>query len=134
MKTFTFVFVTVLGLGFFHLLQASPIGKVSYSNEEAVDVVPSTESTTAVALSNITTVDTLTTEIDLTHKLMDKQAALIRQYESSSETTTTTEAPVVLSNAQIDAFGRPYSNIAFADFTNNIIPGVNPNSFYDQQQ
>ena len=50
---------------------------------------------------------------------MDKQAAMIRQYEEASaeSTTTTTEAPVVYTNAQIDAFGRNYGNLAFQDLT-----------------
>lgn len=77
---------------------------------------------------------------------MDKQVALLREdSESSSAVTgyffTTSPAPMtttttaIYTNAQIDAFGRSYANLAFADFTNNA-----PTQFfyapeqYDQQQ
>ncbi|KAE9556739.1 hypothetical protein FO519_000145 [Halicephalobus sp. NKZ332] len=107
--TFRFVFFGALLIG---ITVAGPIGLRDDVTQSPQN--PDGDSSISTSTSAIAVVDTL----NLTHKLMDKQAALIRQYESSSETTTTTEAPVVLSNAQIDAFGRPYSNIAFADLTN----------------
>uniref|UniRef100_A0AC34PVH2 Uncharacterized protein n=1 Tax=Panagrolaimus sp. JU765 TaxID=591449 RepID=A0AC34PVH2_9BILA len=56
---------------------------------------------------------------------MDKQVNLLRESAESASlvsTTTTTSTPTFapFTNANIDAFGRSYGNLAFADFTNNI--------------
>uniref|UniRef100_A0AC34FFC7 Uncharacterized protein n=1 Tax=Panagrolaimus sp. ES5 TaxID=591445 RepID=A0AC34FFC7_9BILA len=63
---------------------------------------------------------------------MDKQVALLREDSDATSSSsiagfffsTTTAAPTttttaIYTNAQIDAFGRSYANLAFADFTNN---------------
>jgi hypothetical protein len=72
---------------------------------------------------------------------MDKQAAILRS-ESSTEiiSSTSTSAPefsatAIYTNANIDGFGRSYSNLAFADF-NQQIPietQQNQNDFYFRQ-
>ena len=77
---------------------------------------------------------------------MDKQASLLREEAPSTigfffSSTTTTAAPAqtttaIYTNAQIDAFGRSYANLAFADFTNNSPTQYfyAPEEAYDQQQ
>uniref|UniRef100_A0A914YST9 Uncharacterized protein n=1 Tax=Panagrolaimus superbus TaxID=310955 RepID=A0A914YST9_9BILA len=85
----------------------------------------------------------------LTHKLMDKQAALLRSAEYADavipSTTTTVAVPeeearsttAIYTNAHIDGFGRSYSNLAFADFNQQQqLPSETPyenNDFYFRQ-
>jgi hypothetical protein len=79
---------------------------------------------------------------------MNKQASLLREESTPSTigyffSTTTAPAPTtttaIYTNAQIDAFGRSYANLAFTDFTNNASQtqyfyAPEKEATYDQQQ
>ena len=71
---------------------------------------------------------------------MDKQAALLRaeSAETSTEAIATTAAPespttAIYTNANIDGFGRSYSNLAFADFNDQLSAENRQNNFYFRQ-
>uniref|UniRef100_A0AC35FU60 Uncharacterized protein n=1 Tax=Panagrolaimus sp. PS1159 TaxID=55785 RepID=A0AC35FU60_9BILA len=54
MHNSTFIFVTIFGIGFFHLFQASPIGHVGFSStveEEAATTAASNLGTTELAVT-----------------------------------------------------------------------------------
>uniref|UniRef100_A0AC34RH73 Uncharacterized protein n=1 Tax=Panagrolaimus sp. JU765 TaxID=591449 RepID=A0AC34RH73_9BILA len=67
---------------------------------------------------------------------MNKQAVLLRESaEITDETTTTTVAPTPapFTNAVIDAYGRRYSNNAFADMTSYYRVPANLPQYQDEQ-